>query len=295
MNGFDPDGVEAERICVVPKSVEEEYFSESEKVHPWPWYVYGRAFFEGVGAEFREIEGQLQMLLDEVVYEVDEFAPCSMRKMYTVGRRAIHRFEEIPEFKDIDKEYKDANYFGSIAPFVHQMLGRCLVRCQEIEKNLSNSFIFCAPQKNKPEGKTISDLQAEWKRLTFGQLVKMIKNDWEMVPEVEGALDLFKNSRNLFVHRLCTDPRYDISTRWGVMEFLPFLQFFDLQTKIVMRASEASVAASISLALHRFGAPEGFNSELLDDEHDERVALFFETFWIKGGPWPKSEEDTESV
>ncbi|MGO8330315.1 hypothetical protein ACC811_36580, partial [Rhizobium ruizarguesonis] len=59
---------EAERICVVPKSVEEEYFSESEKFHPWPWYVYGRAFFEGVGSEFREIEGQLQMLLDEVVY-----------------------------------------------------------------------------------------------------------------------------------------------------------------------------------------------------------------------------------
>ncbi len=286
MNGFDAESIEVERICVIPKPVENEYFSNRrDTFHSWPWYVYGRTFFEGIGAEFREIGGRAQMLLNEIVYEVDEFSPGGMQRAHCVGQRAIRQFENVPEFKDIELEYKDRDYFGSITPFVHEMLGRCLVRCQEIEHNLARSFIFCAPHKKKQKNKTISDLTAEWSRLTFGQLIKMIKNDWEMLPELDGALDMYRHSRNLFIHRLCTDPRYDISTRWGVMEFLPFLQFFDLQTKIVMRASEASLAASLDFAVRQFGAPGDF--EPLGDEHEERVAAFFEMFWMKGAPWPK--------
>ena len=82
MNGFDSEQIGVERICVVPKSVEDGYFERGHEnaPHPWPWYVYGRAFFEGVGAEFRRIDGRLQMLLNEVVYEVKEFSPCSILK-----------------------------------------------------------------------------------------------------------------------------------------------------------------------------------------------------------------------
>jgi len=288
MNGFDPDGIEVERICVIPTSVEEKYFSNTEdSFPPWPWYAYGMEFFEGIGAEFREIERQLQMLINDVVYTVEEFSPCSIHRNYCIGHRAISKFENVPEFKDIEAEYKDENHFGSIAPFVHEMLGKCLVRCQEIENNLANSFIFCSPHQNKPKHKTINDLRAEWRRLTFGQLIKMIKRDWEMLPELDAALDVYRHCRNLFIHRLTTDPRYDISTRWGVMEFLPFLQFFDLQTKIVMRASQSSLAASLAVAIHNFGSPQNFDLQMLGKEHDERVAAFFEMFWIKGAQWHK--------
>jgi hypothetical protein len=293
MNGFDPEWVKAERICVIPKTVEEAYFHKAEEeVHQWPWYVYGRAFFEGVGAEFREIEGQLQMLLNDVVYEVNEFSPCEIRRIYTVGARAANQFDAVPEFKSVETEYEEPDYLGSIAPFVHEIVGRCLLRCQRIESNLASSFIFCAPQENKPEGKTINDLRNEWKRLTFGQLVKIIKKNWDMAPELEAAFNLFKESRNLFIHRLCTDPRYDISTKWGVMEFLPFLQFFELQTKLILRASEASMAASVSLALHQFGTPDGFDFELFEEEHDENVGAFFHMFHMKGEPWPDPDAET---
>ena len=292
MNGFDPDWVKAERVCVIPKSVEEEYFAKEKESHPWPWYIYGREFFAGIGADFREIDGQLQMLLDEVVYEVDEFVPCSMRRAYTVGRRAIDDFDDVPEFSEYALKYKDPDYLGSIAPFVFEMLGRCLYRCQEIEKNLSESFIFYIPERNKPEGETLNDVRKKWQKLTFGQLVKIIKKYWDMVPEIEAGLELFKEYRNLFIHRLCTDARYDISTKWGVMEFLPFLQFFDLQTKIMVGASEMSRAASLSLALHRFGVPEDFDPQLLDDDHNDKASSFFEMFWMKGEPWSKASSDS---
>jgi hypothetical protein len=289
MNGFDPGDVEAERIGIVPHEVERDYFCVSEDVRPWPWYVYGKELFAGMGAEFRETDGTLQMLLDEIVYEVADFEPCSIRRAYAIGKRAIDAFDAVPEFDESYLNHRDPDYLGSITPFVHQLIGRCLVRCQQIENNLSNSFIFCAPQKDKPEGKTINDLRAEWRKLTFGQLLKVLKKDWDMLPELEAGLELFRNSRNLFTHRLTTDPRYDISTRWGVMELLPFLQFFDLQTKIVARASEASLAASIAMAIHQWGAPEGLELTELGEDHDERVGAFFEMFWMKGSPWPSRE------
>lgn len=285
MNGFDPDYVEAERIGIVPSEVEIDYFSTGEDLHAWPWYVFGEKFFAGMGAEFRKIDGTHQMLLDEIVYEVTDFEPCSIRRAYTIGRRAIAAFDAVPEFADSNHSYEDPDYLGSITSFVHEMMGRCLVRCQRIEHNLSNSFIFCAPQKDKPPEKTINDLRAEWRKLTFGQLLKVIKKDWDMLPELEMGLELFRNSRNIFTHRLTTDPRYNISTSWGVMEFLPFLQFFDLQTKIVARASEASLAASIAMAIHQWGAPDGFDLEDLGEDHEERVGAFFEMFWMKGSPW----------
>jgi len=250
MNGFDPEQIDVERICVIPKSVENDYFERAhDHHHPWPGYVFGREFFEGVGAEFRRLDGRLQMLLNEAVYDVEEFSPCSIQRKYLIGSRSIRSFESVPEFIDMNLEYEDPDYFGSIGPFVHEILGKCL---------------------------------------TFGQLIAMIKRDWEMIPELDAGLDVYRHSRNLFVHRLCTDPRYDISTRWGVMEFLPFLQFFDLQTKIIMRASQASLAASIGLVLNQFGAPGSIDPELLGPEHEERVSAFFEMFWIKGAPWGKS-------
>jgi len=179
-NGFSLGEVKAERVCSVPKEVENIYFSKSDKSIDWPGYVYGREFFEGVGAEFRTIDNKLQMLLAETVYEVDDFFPCEIRRIYNIGRRTIEDFENNKDLSSILSEYSEPDHFGSIAPFVYEMLGRCLARCQEIERNLANSFIFCAPQKNKPEDKTINDLVAEWRKMTFGQLVSMIKRYWDM-------------------------------------------------------------------------------------------------------------------
>jgi hypothetical protein len=281
MNGFIPEYVTAERVCVVPKAVEEAYFSKVEQFHPWPWYVYGREFFEGVGAEFRSIEGKLQMLFDEFVYEIKDFVPCSMHRKYAVGRRAAHELDKLSEFSDSHIDHEDVDYFGTISRFVHEILGRCLIRCQEIENNLASSFIFFVPSKNKPEGMTFDDLRNSWKKLTFGQLVKIIKKEWDMIPEVDMALELFRDSRNMFVHRLCTDPRYDISTKWGVLEFLPFLQFFEIQTKVMLKASKASLAASAALGLSHFGEPDDFDAELFEKESGEDIAIFFEFFRIK--------------
>jgi hypothetical protein len=56
MNGFDLNEVQATKIMRIPESVERVYKNGKRyKEHPWPWYVYGKSFFEGLGAQFRFI------------------------------------------------------------------------------------------------------------------------------------------------------------------------------------------------------------------------------------------------
>jgi hypothetical protein len=106
--------------------VKEKYFSEAEDVRPWPWYIYGRTFFEGVGAEFREIEDRLQMLLGEVVYEVEEFIPCSIRRLYSVGGRAVREFEGVPEFQEVATHHDEPDYLGGARRlFTKFLAGAC--------------------------------------------------------------------------------------------------------------------------------------------------------------------------
>jgi hypothetical protein len=65
MNGFEPNEVRATQIIRVPDKVRLAY--EKRKKHCWPWYVYGKAFFRGLGAQFRKVESKEEMLLEQVV------------------------------------------------------------------------------------------------------------------------------------------------------------------------------------------------------------------------------------
>jgi len=58
-----------------------------------------------------------------------------------------------------------------------------------------------------------------------------------------------------------------------------------------MRASEASLAASVSFGMRNFGSPEGIEEDDLGEEFNERVSAFFGMFWIKGEPWPETAGD----
>jgi len=68
MNGFELTEVEATKIMRIPERVVRAYQKEKTyKEHPWPSYVYGKSFFEGLGAQFRTIDNREEMLLSDVV------------------------------------------------------------------------------------------------------------------------------------------------------------------------------------------------------------------------------------
>jgi hypothetical protein len=105
MNGFEPNEVRATQIIRVPDKVRLAY--EKRKKHPWPWYVYGKVFFRGLGAQFRKVESKEEMLLEQVVYEIDDYIPCSMYRSRSIGAKALSEMDEIPEFAEIDHDEED--------------------------------------------------------------------------------------------------------------------------------------------------------------------------------------------
>jgi hypothetical protein len=86
-NGFEVGDVRAIKIMRIPGEVELAYRKRAARA--WPGYIYGKELFEKLGAQFRTIDGKQEMLLDDVVYAVEDYAPCSIVRERTIGRKAV--------------------------------------------------------------------------------------------------------------------------------------------------------------------------------------------------------------
>ena len=119
MNGFEFSEVQATKIISVPASVERKYKkSEQYSDHSWPWYVSDKEFFKALGAEFRTIDKREEMLLEDVVYGVEEYVPCSIYKLRTIGTKAI---EELRKAIKLDPKYDDEDVWKG--PVIHLITG----------------------------------------------------------------------------------------------------------------------------------------------------------------------------
>jgi hypothetical protein len=270
-NGFEIDFAKATKIMCIPKQVENSYKrQEAFKRRPWPGYVYGKKFFEGLGAEFRTNEKQEEMLLGDVVYVVDDYVPCSMYRQRSIGSKAIAEIErEIPDPKHDDEDLWNG-------PVIHLItgIGICVVRCQQIEHYVANSFLLGASKKQKKRYETIDDLRNGWRKKTFGDMLKSIEEAWVIHPLVKASFELFLEHRNLLIHRIATSDQYDIRTIWGQYELLSFLKFFDIHSRLVKRAFRASYYASLDFAVKNWGAPPGMPKKLFNKKQLQDISLF---------------------
>ena len=211
MNGFESRDVVATKILRVPNRAVIAYKRSADyKERQWPWYVYGKKFFQDVGAEFRTVEGQGEMLLHDVVYEVDDYRPCDIRRSREIGRQALDELDELDEFGHDDEDVWPG-------PEIHLVtaIGMCLVRCQQIENYIAESFLLGISKKQKSQYLTINDLKKGWKKKTFGNMLRCIEEAWEIEPVVNASFQLFLQSRNALVHGLTTSEKFDIRTHWG--------------------------------------------------------------------------------
>jgi hypothetical protein len=84
-NGFDVEDVRAIKIMRIPHRVEVSYGKKGNR--KWPWYVYGKEFFDKLGAQFRAVDGRNEMLLCDVVYSVEDYRPCSIFRERSIGQK----------------------------------------------------------------------------------------------------------------------------------------------------------------------------------------------------------------
>jgi hypothetical protein len=284
VNGFDPTELEVTKIMRIPASVERAYKREAKyKEHPWPSYVYGKKFFQKLGAQFRTIDNREEMLLDDVVYAVDAYVPGSIHRERSVGRRAVQELREDAGLAEMIHEYDDEDTWNG--PVIHLVtgLGMCVIRCQQIEYYISNSFLLGISKKQKAKYKTINDLREGWRKKTLGNMLQSIEEAWEIEPIVKAGLQLFLEMRNRLVHGLTTDGQFDIRTDWGQRELLAFLYLFDVHSRIVKRAFRASYYAGFHFAIQKWGLPEGSPKKLFTKKQKDEISLFAAFFSPKPG------------
>jgi len=278
MNGLAPNDVHAIRIARIPTSVEIRFNKQNQRGRPqWPWYVYGKAFFEALGAEFRVIDSKDEMLLQEIVYCVEEYIPCGIIKERSVGKKAI---AELTNLSDQEGLEFDLDIWKE--PRIHTILGICVARCQQIEYFISEAFLLGISKQQKVKYRTINELRASWERNTFGNMLKSIEEAYEIQPLVRTSFHLFLKMRNRLIHNLTTCEQYDIETHWGRLELLAFLSFFDVHSQLVRKAFKAAYDASIRFAVENFDIEKKADiTDLFGSNYVDHGPLFFEIFTPK--------------
>jgi hypothetical protein len=278
-NGFDVGDVRATKIMRISHDVQGSCRRNDNR--KWPGYVYGRKFFEKMGAEFRTVDGKQEMLLDDVVYAVDDFVPCGIFRKRSIGQRAISELRAAPEIADYP--YHEEDIWEE--PVIHLItaLGICLVTCQQIEHYIANSFLLGISKKQKQQYRTIKDLRAGWRRKTLGAMLKCTEEAWEIEPILKANLELFLVNRNRLIHGITMDEQSDIRTHWGREELLAFLSFFDVHARIVKSAFRASYYASIEFAFHHWERSEGIPKKIFGPKQRREASLFYTFFTPKDG------------
>lgn len=234
MNGFDASEVGAVRVCRIPEPIARHQLAINKKKNiDWPWYGWDH-LLKKLGAEFREVEGRKETLLDDVVYSPGK-APRA------IGVRFLKKFKKDKNIASYGEEDK----FTNRQNILFTLLGICVARCQEIEHYIAHSFVLAVSAKDKAKYKTIDDLNRAWKRKTMGQLIRIIEESYDLDPTFKEALEWFLEWRNLLVHGLTTHPQFDIETSWGQDEMIAFLSRFEVTSRVIRKAFRACYLVSM--------------------------------------------------
>jgi hypothetical protein len=223
------------------------------------------------------------MLLSDVVYAVEDYVPCDIHKQRSIGMRAVDELRCLPGLAEVINDYDDEDIWTG--PVIHLVtaLGMCLIRCQQVERYIANSFLLGISKKQKAKYNTINDLRAGWKKKTLGNMLQCIEEAWEIESTIKASLELFLESRNRLIHGVTTDERFDIQTEWGQRELWAFLYFFDIHSRMVKKAFRASYYASLDFGIQNWGLPKGLPKRIFNKKQKEELSLFFEFFSPKLG------------
>jgi hypothetical protein len=278
INDFEPEDVKATRITRIPKSVENYYIKQKQyKKKPWPWYVFDKKLFKKLGAQFREIDNNEEMLLEDVVYQY--FPDCIIRQR-SVGRKAIAEFKAVLDKTGYEGKYDDEDTWEESAINLMTLMGILLVRCQQIEQYIAHSFILGFSEKQKRKYKTINELTDAWKKKTIGSLLLCIEEAYDIEPTIHASFKVFLSMRNTLIYDIAVCSKYDINTSWGREELVSFLNVFDFYSLMVKKAFRSSFYASIDFGSRYFQT--NIPKELrLTPEQDKEIDRFVHYFTPK--------------
>ena len=268
--GFGHADMRVERVKPIPSALMRSWITHRTKANPTfelPWYA-DDWLLRQLGAQFRTRKSLNETLIDDVVYTQGEAGPFPPR---TIGKKYLRDFQSVKAFQ----RYGHEDRYSNSQMILFSLLGACVARCQEIEHLIAHSFILAAlsPSERK-RNRTIQQTVDAWKRKTLGKMLAAIDEGYEIEPTVHAALRLFLSMRNELVHGVTTNDQYDIHTSWGQDELIGFLSIFELISRPVREAFQASLYASIEIGNEIFLAEEPEHRIALTKRQRKKVTLF---------------------
>lgn len=94
-------------------------------------------------------------------------------------------------------------------------VGETLLHIQTLEFVLSRCLTCVFPPEARMSADAIYALDAKNQSKTLGQLLRALRDTLEIEPEFGGRLQNYLEKRNLFIHDLFLDERFDLNTEEG--------------------------------------------------------------------------------
>ncbi len=128
---------------------------------------------------------------------------------------------------------------------VFALMGVALATLHEIERDFANSVLVGLTNRQRKKHDTVQDLLEARSKMTFGQLVGHMKEQWTLKPEVEFFIDTFLKERNAFIHGLTTldgyNPRHKRQRARLRKRVETFIEMSLLARRIFRAANYASI------------------------------------------------------
>lgn len=289
--GFESGDAHAVRVKAIPTGILRSWERRREKYgyrQPLPWYA-DDWLLRRLGATFRDRDQLSETLIDDVVYTNGPDGPVRPR---IIGRRYLEEFGAVKAFK----RYGHEDRYSPSQMALFTIMGICLARVQEIEHLIAHSFVFGAiAESERRKNSTVAELIKSWKRKTLGQMLRAIELNWDIEPTVHTSLQLFLEMRNQFSHGLTTSEQYNIHTSWGQDETIGFLTLFEIISRPIREAFQASLYASIDIGNKRLLKDEPAKQHPLTSRQRKKIGLFAAIFSPKQEaelkPQPKRPRD----
>jgi hypothetical protein len=156
------------------------------------------------------------------------------------------------------------------------MMGCALTLLHEIERDLAQAIFVGLTPKQKKKYPTVNALQEARAKMTFGQLVGIMKEQWHLTGEFDEFINNFVEERNHLVHDLTELPGFGVARKRDRVRLAQRVGRFVQMAFIARRVFRGANFASVDFMRHWVKTQKGVDVPIeLSAEAEDRIEDFF--------------------
>ena len=163
------------------------------------------------------------------------------------------------------------------------LMGLSLTVLHEIEENFSEAFFLGLNERDRRRGTTFSELRKTREKMTFGRMISIMREEWELHPLFDAFISFFAEERNFFIHKLTATKGYNIRLKRDRERLKKRVVFFLNMTLLAEEIFRTAFWASVEMAKILVEEKDGKKIPLeIPDEIKTDISTFLQLCKYKG-------------